>query len=102
MKKRKTGQLKRQLRMEGQCLGGRLTAFQFPDRPAAVPSDEWESYQQLVFELERAECLVDDVRHRLVSVKKAMRRRIQDRHRGSTAESLERLMAAIPVTDLLQ
>jgi hypothetical protein len=102
MEKAKTEQPKRQRRLKGPCLPGQMTVLQFPDRPAAVPLDEWEQYQQLASELEEAECLVRNIRQRLRTVKQQLARRIKYQHSSSPDQSLERLAAASPVTDLLQ
>jgi hypothetical protein len=102
MEKPKTKQTKRQRRLKGRCLPGQTTVLQFPDRPAAVPLDEWEQYQQLASELEGAECFVHNIRQRLQAVKQHLARRIEDQYSPSRDESLERLVAAVPVTDLLQ
>lgn len=76
--------------------------LQFPDKPAAVPLDEWDHYQQLACELEGAECFVHDIRQRLQTVKQQLARRIEDQHCPIHDRSLERLVVAVPVTDLVQ
>ena len=101
MEKPKMKPTERQLK--GRYLVGpaRVQVSQFPDKPAAVPLDEWEQYQQLVRELEGAEYFVHDIRQRLQTVKQLLARRIEDQH-CRVHESLENLIQAVPVTDLLQ
>jgi hypothetical protein len=56
----------------------------------------------LASELDGAECLVQNIRQRLQAVKQRLARRIEDQHTPSHDQSLDRLLAAVPVTNLLQ
>ena len=104
MEKPKTKQTKRQQRLKGPCLSpqARQPVLPLRNRPAAVPLDEWELYNELACELEGAECFADDIRQRLQKVKEHLARRIEDRHSPVHDKSLEHLVTAVPITDLLQ
>ena len=104
MDKAKVTKTKRQQRLQeayqpaGVCVSG----SQFPDKPAAVPLDEWERYVELTCELEGAERFVHDIRQRLQTVKQQLACRTENHYCCVDDKSLERLIAAVPVTALLQ
>jgi hypothetical protein len=89
----------RQRPFAGRCLSRESTVCrpEFPDRPAMILPHEWELYKKLTCELEGAECFVQDLRDRLQLLEQQLARRIEDQD-----ESFERLVAALPVTKLLQ
>ena len=102
-KTRITGKTGRQLRLQGhQRTGGEPQApWQFSERPTAVPVNEWKRYQQLACELEGAEAVVQNVRQRLQRIEEQWIRRIA-RRQARVDQSMEHLMAAVPVTDFVQ